>query len=81
MGKNKATKRKGKTMKTNKQITAAAAYEETHVAVQSKLDRIRELLFDLPAPGNDDCPIDWGHVGSMAHVNAELSEIIEHLES
>jgi hypothetical protein len=62
-------------------LEAEAAYENAHLVAQDQLERIRELLFDLPAPDNDDHPIHWGHIGSVNHVNSELSEIIAFLES
>jgi len=46
---------------------------------QATLARIKDLLFDLPAP--DSGMIDWGHIGSLNGVNARLSEVVEHLES
>jgi hypothetical protein len=30
----------------------------------------------MPAPGDDDHPIDWGHVGSINHVNDLLSQVV-----
>ncbi len=44
------------------------------------LERIRELLFDMPAPGNDDHPVHWGHVGDINHVNAMLAEAMTFLD-
>ena len=62
-------------------LEAEAAYENAHLVAQDQLDRIHELLFDLPAPGNDEHPIHWGHVGDINEVNRKLSEIIAFLES
>ena len=61
-------------------LTAEAAYENAHLVAQDQLERIRELLFDLPAPGDDEHPINWAHVGSISHVNSKLSEIVAFLE-
>lgn len=55
------------------------AYESAHNVTQATLARIKDLLFDLPAP--DSGMIDWGHIGSLNGVNARLSEVVEHLES
>ena len=61
-------------------LTAEAAYENAHLVAQDLLERIRELLIDLPAPGNDDHPIHWGHVGDISHVNALLAETMTFLD-
>jgi hypothetical protein len=61
-------------------LEAEAAYENAHIVAQDQLERIRELLFDLPAPGDDEHPINWAHVGSVNEVNSKLSEIIAFLE-
>ena len=52
----------------------------THISVaQDLLERIRELLFDMPAPGNDEHPIHWGHVGDLNEVNNRLSSVVAFL--
>ena len=61
-------------------LTAEAAYENAHLVAQDQLERIRELLFDLPAPGDDDHPITWANVGSISHANAKLAELIAFLD-
>jgi hypothetical protein len=53
------------------QINAEAAYENAHLVAQDLVTHIGELLFDLPAPGNDQHPINWGHVG-----DSRLSAVI-----
>jgi hypothetical protein len=45
------------------------------------LERINELLFDLPAPESDEHPINWAHVGSVNHVNELLSRVVAFLEN
>jgi hypothetical protein len=60
-------------------LTAESAYENAHLVAQDLVERIRELLFDLPAPGNDDHPINWAHVGTINEVNNQLSQIIAFL--
>ena len=44
------------------------------------LERIEELLFDLPAPGDDEHPINWAHVGDVNEVNSRLSAVVAFLE-
>ncbi len=57
-------------------INAEAAYENAHLVAQDLVTRIGELLFDLPAPGNDEHPIHWGHVGDLSEINSRLSAVI-----
>lgn len=61
-------------------LTAEAAYENAHLVAQDLVQRIGELLFDLPAPGNDEHPINWGHVGEISEVNHRLSAVVAFLE-
>ena len=61
-------------------LTAEAAYENAHLVAQDLLERIKELLFDMPAPGDDEHPIHWGHVGDINHVNAQLSDLVAFLD-
>ena len=60
-------------------IEAEPAYETGHMIARDLLARIAELLHDLPAPGNDEHPINWAHVGTINHVNSKLSQIIADL--
>jgi hypothetical protein len=57
-------------------INAEAAYENAHLVAQDLVTRIGELLFDLPASGNDEHPIHWGHVGDLNEINSRLSAVI-----
>jgi hypothetical protein len=61
-------------------LTADAAYENAHLVAQDLLERIRELLFEMPAPGNDGVEIHWGHVGRVNEVNRQLSEVVGFLD-
>jgi len=61
-------------------LDAEAAYENAHLVAQDLVERVRELLLDMPAPGNDDHPIHWGHVGDINRVNALLSEVVTFLD-
>ena len=65
-------------MKTAK-LTADAAYENSHLVARDLLDRITDLLNDMPAPGNDEQRIHWGHVGDVNHVNALLLQVVQFL--
>ena len=66
--------------KKKPKLTAEAAYENAHLVAQDLVERIGELLFDLPAPGNDEHPINWADVGSVNEVNNRLSSIVAFLE-
>ncbi len=59
---------------------AEATYENAHAAARSLVERIGELLFDLPAPGDDEHPIRWTHVGTINEVNRRLSEVVAFLD-
>ena len=62
-------------------LTAEAAYENAHLVAQDLVQRIGELLFDLPAPDNDEHPINWANVGSLNEVNNRLSSVVAFLEN
>ncbi len=59
--------------------SAADAYERQHVLAHDLVQRIDELLFDLPAPGDDECPVNWGHVGDLAYITSALADVAERL--
>ena len=61
-------------------LKAEAAYENAHLVAHDLLERIEELLFDMPAPGNDEQPIHWGHVGDINHINGQLSDLVAFLD-
>ena len=61
-------------------LNAEAAYENAHLVAQDLVERIKELLFDLPAPGMEEAPINWCHVGSINEVNNRLSQIVAFLD-
>ncbi len=67
-------------MKKRPNLNAEAAYENAHLVAQDLVQRIGELLHDLPAPGNDEHPINWADVGSINEVNSRLSTIVAFLE-
>jgi hypothetical protein len=49
-------------------------YTAEHAKAVALLERIGNLLQDLPAPGKDH-PIHYGHIGDLARVNYLLREI------
>jgi hypothetical protein len=61
-------------------MTAEEAYVRAHMRAAELLDAISDRLQDLPAPGNDDRPIHWGHVGDLDHVHALLKQITDFLD-
>ena len=65
-------------MTKKQRLQVDAAYENNHLVAQDMLAHISELLTDMPAP-DGECKIDWGHVGTVTHVNEMLSQIIEFL--
>ncbi len=62
-------------------LQADAAYENAHLVARDLMGRVDELLHDMPAPGDDDHPVHWGHVGSIGHVNSLLDQIVAFLEN
>jgi hypothetical protein len=62
---------------TKQRLEAHAAYESAHLVAQDLVTRIRELLYDMPTPEG----VNWGHVGTVNHVNHLLSEVVAHLEN
>ena len=66
--------------KQTKRLQAEAAYENAHLIAQDLVEHIRELLFDMPAPGVEEHPINWGHVGSINEINQRLSQVVAFLD-
>ncbi|MEO8268824.1 MAG: hypothetical protein ABI557_03830 [Aureliella sp.] len=61
-------------------LQAEAAYENAHLVAQDLVERVKVLLFDMPALDNDEHPITWAHVGSINEVNKRLSDGIAFLD-
>ena len=59
--------------KQKNRLEAEAACENAHLVAQDLVERVKELLFDLPAPGVEEHPINWAHVGSI------FADIVEFL--
>ena len=58
---------------------AEEAYIQAHRQACDLLVHIEELLHDLPAPGNDELPINWAHVGTASEVVARLTDVVAFL--
>jgi hypothetical protein len=61
-------------------LNAEATFENAHLVAQDLLEVIKELLFEMSAPGDDEDPIHWGHVGSINEVNQRLSAVVAFLD-
>ena len=61
-------------------LAAEAAYVNAHMAARDLIHRLRDLLTDMPATGDDEHPINWGHVGDISHVNALLVQAVTFLD-
>lgn len=59
--------------------TAEQAYSLRHSEALALLEQLRESIENMPAP-DGDTPINWGHVGSIRHVNSKLREIIAFID-
>ena len=68
-----------RTKTTKPRMNADAAYENAHLVARDLLERIGELLIDMPAPGDDEHPINWSHVGSITEVNSRLNSVVAFL--
>jgi hypothetical protein len=68
------------TPKNKNRLQAEAVYENAHLVAQDLVERIRELLSDMLAPGVEEHPINWAHVGSISEVNKQLSEVVAFLD-
>jgi hypothetical protein len=55
------------------------AYQQAHQEACDLLVHIEVLLHDLPAPENDEMPIDWSHVGTVKEVVARLISVVAFL--
>lgn len=54
------------------------AYAAAHIRALTLLEDLHETVENMPAPGNDEHPIDWGHVGSLNHLCDQLAELKKH---
>lgn len=54
--------------------TAASEYAIGHAAALSLIAQLQQVIEDMPEPESDG--INWGHAGSMSHINGQLRELI-----
>ncbi|QDV62615.1 hypothetical protein [Crateriforma conspicua] len=54
------------------------AYVAAHIRALTLLEDLHQTIEDLPAPGSDDYPLDWGHVGSLNHLCEQLADLKKH---
>jgi hypothetical protein len=66
-------------MNTKNREQIEIAYLNAHQRALDLIDRLRGLIEDRPAPGDDEHPINWGHVGDLGHANELLDETIAFL--
>lgn len=55
--------------------SAEDVYIVTHSQALELLQRIEGAMFDLPAP-DDETPINWTHVGTVAELKRQLTEAL-----
>ena len=74
-------------MTTTQHIQSSAAdepslttivYAARHAEALGLIDSLRDMIEDMPEPESDG--INWGYAGSMAHINAQLREILGFVE-
>ena len=69
---------KGNPMTTCKpRLTAGPAYENSLIVSGDLVERIRELLFSMPAPSD---ATNWSHVAELVEVNSQLCRVIAFLD-
>ena len=56
-------------------------YEHQYLETQGALEALAEAVADLPAPGDDDNPIDWGHLGTLCEARRQIEETLAFLTS
>lgn len=54
--------------------TASETYAARHAEALALLDSLRNMIEDMPEPDSDG--IDWGHAGSLGHLNSQLRELL-----
>ena len=57
---------------------ARQSYAEAHAEAMALLDNLREMIEDMPEPESDG--INWGHVGSLGHLNEKIKELCGFIE-
>jgi hypothetical protein len=67
--------------KEKPKLQAEAAYENAHLVARDFLQRIGELLQEMPAPGDEEQPIHWAHVGDVTEINSRLAALVAFMEN
>ena len=67
------------TTRRTRNAAADTAYENAHLVARDLVEQIGELLFELPAPGDDEYRINWSHVGSLHEINKRLASVVAFL--
>ena len=62
-------------------LHADAAYENAHLVARDLVDRIRELLQEMPTPDGEDGVVTWTHVGDITEINSRLMAVVSFLEN
>jgi hypothetical protein len=60
------------------QASVTDEYAARHAEALALIDSLRDLIEDMPEPESDG--INWGHVGSMGHINGQLRELLGFVE-
>ena len=67
-------------MMTDKQAAKVnAAYEAAALDLNEQIAKLQALVADLPS--TETTQVDWGHVGSVSHLTAEVKAAVDHVES
>ena len=65
-------------MNDAKRQKAEDAYVAAHIEALTLLEDLHQTVEDMPAPGDEEHPINWGHVGSLNHLCEQLRELKRH---
>ena len=58
--------------------SAPDAYAAAHAEALALIDSLRDMIEDMPEPESPG--INWEHVGSIGHINAQLRELLGFVE-
>jgi hypothetical protein len=58
--------------------SASETYAARHAEALALLAQLQQAIEDMPEPESDG--INWGHAGSMGHINEQLRELIAFVE-
>lgn len=59
--------------------SASDAYAAAHAKTLALLAQLQQQIEDMPEPESPG--INWGHAGSMDHINAQLRELLDFVGS